>query len=288
MPRKNAKKSGSISTPPTAWTSSFTKLWPAESAFYLRPEPLRHPLIFYLGHTAAFYVNKLIVAKITNQRINPRFESMFAVGVDEMSWDDLNAAHYDWPTLGEVRAYRDAVRGRVDEAIRTMPLTMPIDWDNPFWVILMGIEHQRIHLETSSVIIRRLPIEMVRQLPLWNICPRNGRGAAERTGPGRRGPRRSGQVQGPSALWMGQRIRPPGKRRVGLLGQPLSGFESGVPRLRRRAGLRTRGLLDPRGLEMGRLQQSQAPLVLDRRRPAATASGPWPRSSTCPGIGRSR
>ena len=55
-----------------------------------------------------------------------------------------------------------------------MPLTMPIDWDNPFWVILMGIEHQRIHLETSSVIIRRLPIEMVRQLPLWSICPETG------------------------------------------------------------------------------------------------------------------
>ena len=82
----------------------------SEKAFYLRPEPLRHPLIFYLGHTAAFYINKLIVAKITNQRINPRFESMFAVGVDEMSWDDLNEAHYDWPTLAEVKAYRDTVR----------------------------------------------------------------------------------------------------------------------------------------------------------------------------------
>ena len=62
----------------------------------------------------------------------------------------------------------------MDEKIRTMPLTMPIHWDHPFWVILMGIEHQRIHLETSSVIIRRLPIEMVRQLPLWNICPETG------------------------------------------------------------------------------------------------------------------
>ncbi len=147
----------------------------AEKAFYLRPEPLRHPLIFYLGHTATFYINKLIVAKIRNERVNPRFESMFAVGVDEMSWDDLNAAHYDWPSVAEVRAYRETVRGIVDETIRTLPLTMPINWDNPFWVILMGIEHERIHVETSSVIIRRLPIEMVRQLPLWDICPQSGR-----------------------------------------------------------------------------------------------------------------
>ena len=93
----------------------------SENAFYLRPEPLRHPLIFYLGHTATFYINKLIVAKITSQRVNSRFESMFAVGVDEMSWDDLNDAHYDWPTLEEVKAYRDTVRSVVDETIRSMP-----------------------------------------------------------------------------------------------------------------------------------------------------------------------
>ncbi len=150
----------------------------AEEAFYMRPEPLRHPLIFYLGHTAAFYINKLIVAGITHQRVNPRFESMFAVGVDEMSWDDLNDAHYDWPTLAEVKAYRAEVRAVVDEAITRTPLAMPIHWDHPFWAFLMGIEHQRIHLETSSVIIRRLPIEMVRQLPLWEICPLSGEAPA--------------------------------------------------------------------------------------------------------------
>lgn len=145
-----------------------------DAAFYLRAEPLRHPLIFYLGHTAVFYINKLVVAKITDQRIHPGFESMFAVGVDEMSWDDLNDAHYDWPTVAEVREYRDTVRAVVDETITRLPLTMPIGWNHPFWVIMMGIEHQRIHIETSSVIIRRLPIEMVQQLPLWNICPDAG------------------------------------------------------------------------------------------------------------------
>ena len=142
----------------------------ADKAFYLRPEPLRHPLIFYIGHTATFYVNKLIVAKIIQQRVNPRYESMFAIGVDEMSWDDLNEANYDWPTVDEVKSYRKAVRNLVNEVICSLPLEMPITWDHPFWAILMGIEHQRIHIETLSVIIRRLPIEMVRPLPLWDIC----------------------------------------------------------------------------------------------------------------------
>ncbi len=145
-----------------------------DAAFYLRAEPLRHPLIFYLGHTATFYINKLIVAGIIDQRINPHFESMFAIGVDEMSWDDLNDELYDWPTVVEVKAYRDQVRALVDSVIETLPLTMPIVWDNPFWAIMMGIEHQRIHLETSSVIIRRLPLDQVRPLPLWEICSETG------------------------------------------------------------------------------------------------------------------
>jgi len=146
----------------------------SDAAFYLRAEPLRHPLIFYLGHTAAFYVNKLIIARIITERINPRFEAMFAVGVDEMSWDDLNEANYDWPSIAEVKSYRNEVRALVEELIDTLPLTLPINWDHPWWAIMMGIEHSRIHLETSSVIIRRLPLDQVRQLPLWEICNETG------------------------------------------------------------------------------------------------------------------
>ena len=145
-----------------------------DAAFYLRAEPLRHPLIFYLGHTATFYLNKLIIGKIITERINPRFEAMFAVGVDEMSWDDLDEANYDWPSVAEVKSYRDQVRELVDRVISELPLQLPITWDSPFWVIMMGIEHQRIHLETSSVIIRRLPLERVRPLPLWEICSETG------------------------------------------------------------------------------------------------------------------
>ena len=143
-------------------------------AFYLRADPLRHPLIFYIGHTAVFFINKLILAKSINQRINPMFESVFAIGVDEMSWDDLNAEHYDWPALQEVLDYRGKVREVVDHAIKTLPLELPIDWNNPFWVIMMGIEHERIHLETSSVLIRQLPIENVVKHDFWKICDKRG------------------------------------------------------------------------------------------------------------------
>ncbi|XP_014680617.1 PREDICTED: uncharacterized protein LOC106820625, partial [Priapulus caudatus] len=97
-----------------------------------------HPLIFYLGHTATFFVNKLVLAGIIPQRIDPKMESTFAVGVDEMSWDDLDTTHYDWPTVEAVHVYRDTIRNMVDQLITDLPLTLPITWGSPWWTILMG------------------------------------------------------------------------------------------------------------------------------------------------------
>jgi len=146
-----------------------------DEAYYRKPITLRHPLLFYLGHTATFFINKLILAGLLQERINPLFESMFAVGVDEMSWDDLNETSYDWPAVSEVKAYRNAVRATVDRLIRDMPLTLPIDWNHPWWTILMGIEHERIHLETSSVLIRQQKLDHVRPHPAWQPCRAMGR-----------------------------------------------------------------------------------------------------------------
>ncbi len=146
-----------------------------DGAFYLRPDPLRHPLVFYLGHTAVFYINKLNIAGIISERINPAYESMFAVGVDEMSWDDLNDAHYDWPAIPRVREYRDAVRVFVDDLISKLPAPEGgITWESPWWAVIMGIEHERIHLETSSVLIRQMPLQRLRSLDFWNICEDSG------------------------------------------------------------------------------------------------------------------
>ncbi|MDD4778094.1 MAG: 5-histidylcysteine sulfoxide synthase [Fermentimonas sp.] len=143
----------------------------SDEIFYKRGDPLRHIILFYLGHTAAFYINKLFLAKIIDHRVNPKFESIFAIGVDEMSWDDLDNNHYDWPPVHEVRVYRDEVKKTVLEVIDNTPLELPIDWDSPFWIIMMGIEHERIHLETSSVLIRQLPLEDLRTGLFGDRCP---------------------------------------------------------------------------------------------------------------------
>jgi 5-histidylcysteine sulfoxide synthase/putative 4-mercaptohistidine N1-methyltranferase len=147
-----------------------------DDAFLVRPEPLRHPHIFYFGHTATFYINKLNVAGLIDFRLNPEFESMFAIGVDEMSWDDLDPAHYDWPAVEAVRDYRSRMKAVVREVIDKLPITLPVGWMDPAWAILMGIEHERIHLETSSVLMRQTALEYLKPPgdpvhAFWARCP---------------------------------------------------------------------------------------------------------------------
>ena len=143
-----------------------------DEGFFVRAEALRHPLIFYYGHTATFYINKIILAQFSEARVDPHLEAMFAVGVDEMSWDDLDDAHYDWPTVAEARRYREKVKARVCALIESMELKLPITKNCPAWLILMGIEHERIHFETSSVIMRMLSLDFIDKgrAKAWSVC----------------------------------------------------------------------------------------------------------------------
>lgn len=135
-----------------------------DEVFYNKSELTRHPMIFYFGHTATFFINKLVMMKVIDKRINPDFESIFAVGVDEMSWDDIESAHYNWPSVDEVREYRHKVKELVLNLIETLPMSLPIDFESPMWIILMGIEHERIHIETSCVLHRQMPLEYIKKV----------------------------------------------------------------------------------------------------------------------------
>ncbi|MDD3059525.1 MAG: 5-histidylcysteine sulfoxide synthase, partial [Sulfurimonas sp.] len=136
-----------------------------DAVFYKKSEPSRHPMIFYFGHTAVFFINKLIGANILQKRINPQYESIFAIGVDEMDWDDMRDNSYKWPRVAEVRAYRNQVRECVDSLIAQMDFTLPIGASDPMWIVLMGIEHERIHIETSLVLHREMPLVFVKEVP---------------------------------------------------------------------------------------------------------------------------
>lgn len=86
-----------------------------------------------------------------------------------------------WPTVEEAKNYRlkckDLINKIIDRTELVLPITNKSPWVTFFysdplcielflinifkWAILMGIEHENIHFETSSVLIRQYPINMV-------------------------------------------------------------------------------------------------------------------------------
>lgn len=145
--------------------------------YFYRPPPhgLRHPQIFYYGHTACLYVNKLRISGVLSKPVNAYFESIFEVGVDEMLWDDMHKNDMLWPTVREVNEYRQQVYEVVKDAILNHPSlddsngkkSVTVNHDHPMWPLFMGFEHERIHLETSSVLFREAPRHLVQTPTNW-------------------------------------------------------------------------------------------------------------------------
>ncbi|HHE65359.1 MAG TPA: hypothetical protein ENL09_04985 [Bacteroidetes bacterium] len=100
--------------------------------YFIRLNPLCHPPIFYFEHTASFLSNKLILVKISEQRIDSKLESMFAFGVDEMSWDDVNEVHYDWTLLDEIKNYSNDIRKTIGRLVKQLQLSLPTGREDNF------------------------------------------------------------------------------------------------------------------------------------------------------------
>lgn len=74
-----------------------------------------------------------------------------------MSWDDLSLARDDWPSIRALHTYRLEAYRVIRKVLEEHPcVDSPANWDNAAWAVYMGFEHERIHLETSSVLIREV------------------------------------------------------------------------------------------------------------------------------------
>ncbi|MGK7874403.1 MAG: 5-histidylcysteine sulfoxide synthase [Xenococcaceae cyanobacterium] len=148
-----------------------------EETFYINPDPLRNPLIFYLGHSAVFYINKLIRVGLLNKRINPEYEILFEIGVDPTTPEELDEAMQDvrWPKVEDVWRYRDKAKEEIAEVIHNTPINLPIEQNHPLWALMMGMEHNRIHFETSSMLIRQLPVDRVEHPECWQYAASHGK-----------------------------------------------------------------------------------------------------------------
>ncbi len=138
-----------------------------DAVFDLQPDPRRNPLVFYFGHPAAFTLNKLGAAGLVDGPVDADLQRILGVGVDPATADELDRRA--WPPVDEVRDLRRAALPRILAAVDAVDA--PPGWDDPGWALLMGAEHERIHFETSSVLVRQLPLDAVRPPPGWTIGP---------------------------------------------------------------------------------------------------------------------
>lgn len=131
---------------------------------------LRHPMMFYYGHVTCFYINKMVVAGLLPSSLDKELEDVFEVGVDEMRWDDMSKNEQEWPSLERVREYKRQVYAIVCDLIdkdEELQAGCKVGPTHPLWALFMAIEHEHIHFETSSVLIRELPVNAVTRPEQW-------------------------------------------------------------------------------------------------------------------------
>ena len=133
-------------------------------AFYERPVPERHRLIFYFGHLEAFDWN-LISHAAAVPSFCPEFDQLFAFGIDPKPGQTQQDERSDWPDIAEVREYNRRVRHTLDDV-----LNQTLDE-----LLSIALEHRLMHAETFAYLLHSLSLEHkhVPHVPLVAPLPRS-------------------------------------------------------------------------------------------------------------------
>jgi ergothioneine biosynthesis protein EgtB len=160
-------------------------------AWRVRGIPLRHPPLFYLGHLPAFAWAQVGAGLLGLPPVDPVLDPLFARGIDPDPTRPPDAP-LDLPPLAVVRAYRDAVRARLDEV--AADVARP---DDPLAAVIWDvvIEHEQMHHETLIYLMAQLDPSLLRRLP-----PGAPGGGPVRTGPDPRAARWLPVRGGPTPL----------------------------------------------------------------------------------------
>jgi ergothioneine biosynthesis protein EgtB len=138
------------------------------SAILSKPIVWRHPFIFYLGHLPAFSWNQICGAFLKWKSFSPYFDDLFCRGIDPDV--DTGECHWhpevpeQWPSLGDVVAYRDNVRGAILNSLEAMAHCGSTDvMAQRGRVFQMVLEHEYMHQETLLYTMQQLPVDKKRR-----------------------------------------------------------------------------------------------------------------------------
>ena len=141
-----------------------------EDAIYDRPIAERHRIIFYIGHVEAFDWNLLAQRAFGLKSFHPSFDHLFAFGIDPVDGGLPTDQPSDWPARGEVDAYNEQLRNRLDQVI-ARALRRPAEGHPQLATMLeVAVEHRLMHAETLAYMLHQLPghkkIPSARE-PMW-------------------------------------------------------------------------------------------------------------------------
>src|SRR6185503_20308701 len=120
-------------------------------AFYERPIPERHRLIFYLSHVEAFDWN-LLAKPLGLAAFDPKLDQLFAFGIEPTDGGLPNEPASAWPSEHEVREYGQRVRSEIDRALANADLSRLEDGK----LLHVAIEHRLMHAETLAYLFHQL------------------------------------------------------------------------------------------------------------------------------------
>ena len=128
-------------------------------AFYDRPIPKRHRIVFYLGHMEAFDWNLLRCHLPGIKSFHPEFDKLFAFGIDPVDGSLPADQASDWPPVAEIRQYNRRVRHELEGALNKTAFHIESSREEGLLELLLNvaIEHRLMHAETFTYMLHQLP-----------------------------------------------------------------------------------------------------------------------------------
>lgn len=131
-------------------------------AIYERPIPERHRIIFYVGHLEAFDWNLLHESVLGLKPFHPKFDRLFAFGIDPVGGGLPSDQPSDWPSLDSVHEYVRQIRTALDQKLSDsilQPDARTSDGFSLHTLLNVAIEHRLMHVETLAYMLHQLPLD---------------------------------------------------------------------------------------------------------------------------------
>jgi formylglycine-generating enzyme required for sulfatase activity len=130
-------------------------------AFYERPVPERHRIIFYFGHLEAFDWN-LLGQEAALPSVSPEFDHLFAFGIDPKAGQTQQDERSDWPEIAEIQEYNRRVRQALDDVLNQTSEQL----------LSIAVEHRLMHAETFTYLLHSLAFDQ-KHVPLLASFPQS-------------------------------------------------------------------------------------------------------------------